>query len=150
MSAATLSPVSHILRAVATTVVPEAAALDVRAWGEVESVVARALADRDPRVRRQLATFLRLLQILPVARHGRTFTRLSAAQRTAFLESVERSPIMIVRRGFWGLRTLIFMGYYTRDDVGAAIGYRAHRDGWAARGHPITAPPLRPSLRLEP
>jgi hypothetical protein len=150
MFPATPSPVSHILRAVVTTVVPEAAALDVRAWGEVESVVARALADRDPRVRRQLATFLRLLQILPVARHGRTFTRLSAAQRTAFLESVERSPIMIVRRGFWGLRTLIFMGYYTREDVGAAIGYRPHRDGWAARGRPITVPPLRPSLRLEP
>ena len=150
MSPATLSSVSHILRAVATAVVPETTALDARGWGELESVIARALADREPQVRRQLMTFLRLLQILPVARHGKTLTRLPPEQRTVFLESVERSPVMIIRRGFWGLRTLIFMGYYTRDDVGAAIGYRAHRDGWAARGRPIDVTPLRPSLRLEP
>ena len=150
MSPATLWSVSHILRAVATAVVPESATLDARAWGELESVIARALADREPRVRQQIAAFLRFLQFLPFARHGKTLTGLSASERTAFLESVERSPVMIIRRGFWGVRTLIFMGYYTRDDVGAAIGYRAHRDGWAARGLPITVTPLGPSLRLEP
>ena len=37
------------------------------------------------------------------------------------------------RSGIWGLRTLVFLGYYTRDDVAAFIGYRAHRDGWSAR-----------------
>jgi hypothetical protein len=31
------------------------------------------------------------------------------------------------------VRTLVFMGYYTREDVQGALGYRAHADGWSAR-----------------
>lgn len=149
MPRATPTPVPHVLRAVATTVVPESASLDDPAWIEVDGVVAEAIAERGEKVRRQLSILLRLLQLLPVVRYGRPFTRLSAAQRTMFLESIERSPIAIVRRGFWGVRTLIYMGYYTRDDVATAIGYRAHRDGWGARGIPLSPAPFAPSLRLE-
>ena len=150
MSSATLSSVRHILRAVTTTVVPESATLDESGWTELEGVIARALADRDERVGRQLGAFLRLIQVIPLTRYGQPFTRLSAKRRTAFLESIERSPVMLIRRGFWGLRTLIFMGYYTREDVAAAIGYRAHRDGWAARGGTFATVPLAPPLWLEP
>jgi hypothetical protein len=150
MSPATLSSVRHILRAVASTVVPESASLDERAWTELEAVVAGALAERDEKVRRQLIAFLRLIQVLPLTRYGQPFTRLSPNRRTAFLESVERSPIALIRRGFWGLRTLIFMGYYTRDDVAEAVGYRPHRDGWAARGGTVVGVPLAPTLWLEP
>ena len=150
MSPATLSRVRHILRAVATTVVPESASLDERAWTELEAVVSRALADRDDRVRRQLVAFLRLIQVLPLTRHGKPFTRLSPMRRTALLESMERSPVTLIRRGIWGLRTLIFMGYYTRDDVAAAIGYRANAAGWAARGGTVATVPLAPTLSLEP
>jgi hypothetical protein len=150
MSSATLSSVRHILRAVATTVVPESAPMDERAWTELEDVIARALADRDEKVRRQLTAFLRLIQVLPLTRYGQPFTRLNSKRRTAFLESIERSPVALIRRGFWGLRTLIFMGYYTRDDVAATVGYRAHRDGWAARGGTVASVPLAPTLWLEP
>ena len=99
---------------------------------------------------RQLVVFLRLLQALPVARYGRPLSSLNARQRTKFLESVERSPVLLVRRGFWGVRTLVFMGYYTRDDVAQSIGYRASRDGWAARGGTISTVPLAPTLWVEP
>jgi len=150
MSPATLSSVRHILRAVATTVVPESASLDERGWTDLETVIARALAQRDERVRRQLTAFLRLVQVLPLTRYGQPFTRLTSKRRTAFLESIERSPVTLIRRGFWGLRTLIYMGYYTRDDIAAAIGYRAHPSGWAARGGTVATVPLAPSLWLEP
>jgi hypothetical protein len=116
----------------------------------MDAVIAGALKDRGEGVRRQLLTFLRLLQLLPIARYGKPLTRLNDRQRTAFLESIERSPILLFRRGFWGVRTLIFMGYYTRDDVAAAIGYRAHRDGWAARGGTSSTVPLAPTLWVEP
>ncbi|HEX6050265.1 MAG TPA: gluconate 2-dehydrogenase subunit 3 family protein [Gemmatimonadaceae bacterium] len=145
-----MSSVRHILRAVATTVVPEAASLDGRAWAELETVIEHALAQRDERVRRQLTAFLRLIQVLPLTRYGQPFTRLSPKRRMAFLESIERSPVMLIRRGFWGLRTLIFMGYYTRDDIATTIGYRAHPSGWVARGGTIATVPLAPSLWLEP
>lgn len=145
-----LAPVRHILRAVATTVIPESASLDEHAWTEVEAVIDEAVAKRGPRIARQLATFVRVLQLAPVARYGRPFTRLDARRRVAFLEAIERSGVLLVRRGFWGVRTLIFMGYYTREDIAAEIGYRAHRDGWAARGGTIATVPLAPTLWVEP
>ncbi|HSP35980.1 MAG TPA: hypothetical protein VLU46_16840, partial [Thermoanaerobaculia bacterium] len=58
---------------------------------------------------------------------------LDAAKRTTFLEAVQDAPLLPLRRGFWGLRTLVFMGYYSRDDARTAIGYRADPRGWAVR-----------------
>jgi len=150
MAAATLSTVRHILHAIATTVVPETLSLDDRTWAEVDAVIDEAVAARGSSVSRQLVVFLRLLQALPMARYGRPFTSLGDRQRVAFLESIERSRLLLVRRGFWGVRTLIFMGYYTREDVAAAIGYSASPDGWAARGGTAATVPLAPTLWVEP
>ena len=147
---ATLSPVRSVLRAIATTVVPESASLDERGWVELETVIEEALAKRGPRIQRQLLLFVRVLQLLPIARYGTRLTSLDARRRAEFLEGVERAKLLLVRRGFWGLRTLIFMGYYTREDVAASIGYRAHPDGWAARGGTIATVPLAPTLWVEP
>lgn len=133
MSAAVLSPVRHIIHAVATTVVPETASFEAHAWAELDGAIEGTVAQRDEGVRRQLVTFLRLLQMLPIARYGRTFTALSARRRHAVLETLERSPSLAVRRGFWGIRTLIFMAYYTRPDVVDRLGYRAIARGWAGR-----------------
>jgi hypothetical protein len=150
MADLTQSSVRRTLYAIATTVVPESSALDDRAWAEVYAVIDAAVAKRDARVRRQLATFLRLLRVLPIPRYGRPLTSLNARQRRDFLEWIERSPFLVVRRGFWGIRTLVFMGYYARADVAAAIGYRASAHGWEARGGTISTVPLAPTLWVEP
>ena len=150
MPVSLLSSVRHIVYAVATAVVPESSVLDDRGWAELHAVMEGALAARDARVRRQLVGFLRLLQFLPLLRYGRPLTSLNARQRHAFLETIEHSPLLIVRRGFWGLRTLVFMGYYTRADVADAIGYRPRLGGWAARGGTAASVPLAPALWIEP
>jgi hypothetical protein len=150
MSAVTLTPVRHILHAIATSVTPETASLDERAWSELDEAIARAVAQRGERSQRQLITFLRLVQALPMARFGKVFTSLDSARRTRFLESLQRSRLLLVRRGFWGVRTLIFMAYYTRDDVAESIGYKPSVDGWAAHGGTITRVPLSPQLWVEP
>jgi hypothetical protein len=150
MSAVTLAPVRHILHAIATTVIPETASLGERAWNELDDVIERAVAQRGERVRRQIITFLRLVQSLPVVRFGKPFTSLGSARRTAFLESLERSRLLLVRRGVWGVRTLVFMAYYTRDDVCESIGYTSSASGWAARGGTVAAVPLSPQLWIEP
>ena len=46
---------------------------------------------------------------------------------------MQDAPLLLLRRGFWGLRTLIFMGYYGRDAARDAIGYRADPRGWEIR-----------------
>ena len=145
-----LAPVRSILRAIAATVVPETSAEDERAWLDLEAVIARAVSTRSPRVQRQIVTFLRLVQGLPIARYGGRFTSLGPRQRAAFLGSLERSRLLLLRRGFREVRSLIFMGYYTRDDVAESIGCRAVAGGWAARGGTVSTIPLAPTLWVEP
>jgi hypothetical protein len=128
-----LTPVRATFRAVAETVVPEVTALDADGWRDLHDVVETALAARPDAVRRQLVAFLRLIEYLPIARHLRRFSRLSPPARTEVLMRLERSRPLTFRRGLWGLRTLVMLGYYTRADVQEALGYRAHREGWSAR-----------------
>jgi hypothetical protein len=66
-------------------------------------------------------------------RYRRSVASLSLEQRTAFLQGVESSRLLLFRRGFWGLRTLVFMGYYARPSVAATLGYAAAPRGWELR-----------------
>lgn len=129
----TFSPVRTTFRNLATTIVPEAVSLDERGWSEVEDIIERGLESRPGSMRRQLRILVRALNVLPIFRFGKTFGSLDTPKRTAFLESVQNAPVLLLRRGFWGLRTLVFMGYYSRDDARAEIGYRADPRGWGVR-----------------
>lgn len=95
--------------------------------------IAHALSGRPASVRRQLALFVRVLDTLPVLRWGRRFHALGAARRARFLDAMQYSPIPLLRRGIWGLRTLVFLGYYARPEVQATLGYRATARGWTVR-----------------
>lgn len=128
--AATALPGGDRFRAVMNTVVPEAVALNDDEWRNAASIIARAIAARPAGVRRQLGVFLRALDLVAVVRYGRGLRALSAAQRTALLESLSRSRVLALRRGVWGVRTLAFMGYYARPEAARAIGYRASAAGW--------------------
>ena len=129
----TFGPVRDTFRALATTIVPEAEALDEGGWSELESIVEEGLAARPPAIRRQLRMFVRLLNVLPLFRFGTTFRGAGSETRTRFLLAVQDAPLLLLRRGFWGLRTLVFMGYYGRDAARDAIGYRATLHGWEGR-----------------
>jgi len=129
----TFGPVRESFRALAVTIVPEAISLDAGAWDDLERIVEEGLASRPAAIRRQLRLFVRLLDLLPVFRFGRTFRSLDPSQRTAFLLAVQDAPVLLLRRGFWGLRTLVYMGYYSRQEARDAIGYRADPRGWGAR-----------------
>ena len=120
-------------RAIASSVVPEAARLGPGEWEELERIVARAIAARPARLQRQLALLLRLLEWIPLLRYGRRLSGLDPARRAAFLASLGNSGLLVLRRGIWGLRTLILMGYYGRPAAARAIGYRADARGWEAR-----------------
>lgn len=121
------------LRALAETVVPATSALEADGWGSLDRIVTNAIKARPPRMQRQLALFIRAIEWLPLLRYGRPFSKLTPARRQRFLESLQDSPLLLIRRGFWGLRTLILMGYYTQGRAIAAIGYRADPRGWSVR-----------------
>jgi hypothetical protein len=124
---------TRTLRAAAEAIVPESYGLDEQGWRDLEAIVERALADRPPKVQRQFDLLLRIIEMLPLLRHGRRFSSLQPAARTRLLDSLQESRLLLLRRGIWGLRTLVFMGYYGRFDAAREIGYRASAAGWAAR-----------------
>jgi hypothetical protein len=132
-SASPLSGQRDTFRAVAMGVVPEASELDAAQWEEAERIVAGAIAARPALVRRQLTLLLRCLEWIPLLRYGRRLSRLDPARRARFLNSLQTSRLLVVRRGVWGLRTLVLMGFYGRPAALAAIGYRADPRGWEAR-----------------
>ncbi len=128
-----LGPVRPAFRALAGTIVPPAGSLDEGQWEELEAIVEDYLSRRPEKLRRQLQLFVRLLQVLPLARYGKPFTALDAERRTHFLAVMQDAPVLLLRRGFWGLRTMVYLGYYSRAAAAAEIGYRAHVRGWKAR-----------------
>lgn len=128
------SPVRPIFRAVVFTVVPEANKLDEQSWQELEAVVEKTLRDRPPAMLRQLRLFLRTIQWLPVFCYGRSFTSLNAERRMRVLRYLQDHRIEVIRCGFWGVRTLAFLGYYGRPETLQAIGYAADPRGWGTRG----------------
>ncbi len=128
-----LPPVRRAFRALAVTVLPEAEGLDERGWAELERIVEDNLASRPPAMRRQIRLLVRALQFLPFIRYGRPFTALDAARRDRFLRALGDGPLLLLRRGVWGVRVLVQMGYYGQPAHAAAIGYRAEARGWEAR-----------------
>ena len=92
-----------------------------------------ALASRPAAMIRQLRLLVRMLDWACRVRFGRSLDQVDDARRLQLLQAFERAPVQLVRRGIWGLRTLVFMGYYTQAPVIAALGYRATPGGWDAR-----------------
>lgn len=122
-----------MFRAVAATVVPEASNLDEEGWAELEGLVARSLRDRPKALQRRIRLFLQLVEWAPVLRLGRRFTALEPRQRERILANLQSHPLSLIRVGFWGIRTLAFLGYYGRPAAAEAIGYRPDARGWEAR-----------------
>lgn len=133
MPSPSLHPVWPTLQAVALTVVPDARSLDEGGWREVRRVMEGALGSRRPEMARQLRLLLRLLQWLPLFRYGRRFAALDAGRRERFLAALQDSPLTLLRRGVWGLRTMVLMGYYGRSEAAREIGYAPDVRGWGAQ-----------------
>jgi hypothetical protein len=125
-----IHPNDPVFRALATTIVPEARQLSEPEWVELVQLIDHALAKRPRSLRRKLEWFVRILNFLPLLRWGRPFTRLDEPARYQFLHSLEVGPAAALRKGLWGLRTLVLLGYYARPGVAQALGYRASKTGW--------------------
>ncbi len=131
---ATIRPVRAAFRALVRAVVPAAASLDEAGWSRAEAIVDEALADRPSSVRRQIVLFIRLVDTMAFFRYGRTLTRLDGEKARRLLSSIERCPVLLLRRGLWGVRTLGYMGYYAQEGIQGEVGYAAAKEGWAAAG----------------
>lgn len=123
-----------VLHAAAEAIVPGYVRLGAEGRAAFEAIIDRALGDRPEGVRRQFRLFLRVLDLAPLPRYGRRFRSLDVSRRTSVLEVLQDSPLLLLRRGTWGVRTMVLMGYYGRPEAAGEIGYAAHPRGRTARG----------------
>lgn len=127
-----LVPLVRQLQPVLATMIPATAALG---HAELLGVLGRVddrLATEPAAVQRQLRFFVRLLWWLPLPFTLRTLGGLSPARREAFLLWLQDCPVTKLRLGLWGLRTLLFLGWYGQPEVQAQLGYRPNVGGWDA------------------
>ncbi|MFN7973227.1 MAG: hypothetical protein U0166_12915 [Acidobacteriota bacterium] len=123
----------QILR-IARRIVPEAATLDAEGERRFLALVDEALTSRTPAMRRQLGLFLGVMRVAAFLRFGGSLEKIPAAKSDALLRFFQESPLRLLRMGFWGVKTLAFLGYYGRREIGPSIGYTPSRDGNALLG----------------
>jgi hypothetical protein len=110
--------------------IPSADSLEVA--GFVDSWIARM----PPRQRRDLGRFLAYLEHMAPASAGYAarFTRLRPDRQDRVLESIERSSHDLLRAGFDGLKSLVFIGYYRDARTWGMLGYDGPRVGRPVQG----------------
>ncbi len=114
---------SSFLMRVAERIVPVAGTLDDAGRERFAAIVGTALAGRPRSLQRQFALFLNVVRWAPALRFGAPFDRLAPAAQDAALRWFMDAPLRKLRGGFWGLRALVFMGYYGQPEVWSAIRY---------------------------
>jgi len=113
----------ELVFAVGVRLVPEVASLDAARRNDFTAIVEEALAQRPEGMRRQLRVFLAVIENAPLARFGGRFTRLDPAAQDRVLRWLQDAPVELLRKGFWGLKALVLMGYYARTEAAAEVGW---------------------------
>jgi hypothetical protein len=63
------------------------------------------------------------------------FERLPGERQDRWLGFLENAPLTLLRVGIWGLKTLVFLGYYTQDGVQQRIVYVPSKEEGNVRLH---------------
>jgi hypothetical protein len=113
----------RFLLCLAARIVPESAGAPPQV---TEPLLAAFDEELRPRPRLQQFEFKLLLfairwMTVPFTLHR--FERLPGERQDRWLGFLENAPLTLLRVGIWGLKTLVFLGYYTQDGVLRRIVY---------------------------
>ena len=122
---------AEFLQVLAARIVPETTELDAAGLSRFFGIIDEALQDRPASVRRQFATFLGVMRWAPLARYGSPLDKLRAARQDAVLRWFEDCPVSLLRKGFWGVKAMVFMGYYGQPETNELVDYAPDLDGRA-------------------
>jgi hypothetical protein len=127
-----LAPLARQIQPILATFVPATAQLSLAELAPVLARVDERLADEPPALQRQLRLFVRILWWLPLFTNLRTMGSLTPPERLKLLSWLQDCSVTKLRLGLWGLRTLLFLGWYGDPAVQAKLGYRPNVAGWEA------------------
>jgi hypothetical protein len=128
-----VAPLSDARRAfllsLAARMVPGSTTLTPAGREAFQRLIAGTLSTRPAAVQRQFGLFLGVLRWAPALRYLRRFDGLDGARQDVVLRWFQHCPLALIRSGFWGVRTLVFLGWYGQPDAGASIAYTPSMDG---------------------
>jgi hypothetical protein len=122
---------AEFLKVLAARIVPETTEFDAAGLSRFFAIIDAALQDRPPSVRRQFAIFLGVLRWVSLVRYGGPLEKLRVDRQNSVLRWFEDCPVGLLRKGFWGLKAMVFMGYYGQPETNELVGYAPELDGKA-------------------
>ncbi len=111
-------------RAVQQAAVPRSKTFDRTARERSFAIIEQLLDRQTAATRRQIGTFLILVDGLSLLRFGRRIHRLRPRQLEALLARLADSRIALMRRGVDGIATLVKASVYGQSELRAQLGYR--------------------------
>jgi hypothetical protein len=120
---------ARFILAIASRIVPESVELAEPSQRKMLKAIDQALAIRSITVRFQFLLFLRVMRWLPFFFHLRPLDKLPPEKQDRWLTRFQDSRITRIRTGMWGIKTLVFMGYYGDPDHWGEQGYRPSLTG---------------------
>ena len=74
-------------------------------------------------IRKKILLFIGVIQVTGIFFGGKKFSNNSIQAQDRQLKWMENNKIRLFRMGFFGIKTFVEMGYYTREDIWKAISY---------------------------
>lgn len=128
MKASSLPGGREFWRAFAFALIPRAAELDGAGLAFMYAIIDRSIEERPVSLRLSLLIFIYLVSFCSIFLGGR-FSTLPVHRRRRLLRFFEDSRWPLLRSGFWGLRALVFMGYYGQPAVAKRLRWAPLADG---------------------
>ncbi|MCL1864791.1 MAG: hypothetical protein FWF73_03160 [Spirochaetes bacterium] len=77
----------------------------------------------EPALKKKLLLLFTVMEPLGIFFGGKIFSKASDKNKDRLLSWMEKNPISALRLGFFGLKSYICLGYYTREDAWKIIKY---------------------------
>lgn len=113
---------SFMLR-LSSRIIPEVAGAEPEVKRCLTATVDQALRLQPPAQRFLFKLLLFALQWMTVPFTLRRLDHLPPGWQDALLRFLESAPLRILRAGIWGIKTLVFMGYYGQETVERRVQY---------------------------
>lgn len=109
--------------AIVSRIVPRDGDLPAAETPETVRVADRLMAEKEPAVQADFRKFLAVFEWLALLLHGKRFSRLAPDKQDLYMRLWEDSPARKMRQGFWGAKTLSYIGFYSRPESWDETGY---------------------------
>jgi len=86
-------------------------------------VVDWAMERLPEKLRRRFLRLIGIVEFMGIFFGGRFFSKNSYPAKIRQLQWIEKNPLRLLRMGFFGLKTYVSMGYYSRDSIWPTISY---------------------------